>query len=152
MGVLDKFGLCFDLQCPPALTDKAAALARTFGGVTFVLTHAGYPPLGNDDAFAGWSEGMAKLAEQSNVVVKLSGLMLAEKAWNPEHARGAADVLLERFGAERVLIASNFPVDRLFASLDDLFGSYRRWISNLSETDQSNILYRNTYRIYGLEG
>ena len=151
LKMLDAHGLCFDLQCPPALADKAANLASTFTGINFILTHAGYPPASNSDSFTRWTDGMAKLAECPNVAVKLSGLMLAEKAWHPEHARKAAHTLLAQFGPGRVLVASNFPVDRLFAPLDSLFGTYRQWVSHLPEEEQRKILHDNTCRIYCLE-
>ena len=151
MRALDKQGLSFDLQAPPALADKAALLARTYPGVRFVLTHAGYPPAPDDKNFARWRDGLATLAESSNVIIKLSGLMLGEKAWRPDHARQAADAVLTAFGPDRVMIASNFPVDRLFTSFDDLFGHYRNWLSSRPEVEQRKILHDNACHIYGLE-
>lgn len=152
MKLLDAAGLSFDLQCPPALVGKACALTRRFEGVSFVLTHAGYPPAARSDQFDRWRDGLALLAERPNVVVKLSGLALAEKAWRPSHAQKAADVLLDVFGADRVLVASNSPVDRLFAPIADVFDSYRRWIAPLSEADQAKILSGNACRVYKMEG
>ncbi len=151
MRALDAAGLCFDLQCPPTLVEKACALTKRFEGVTFVLTHAGYPPAQEGDHFGRWRDGLASLAERPNTVVKLSGVMLAEKAWQPRHAQRTAGVLLELFGADRVLVASNSPVDRLFAPISALFDSYRHWISQLSEADQAKILCGNTCRIYRME-
>ncbi|HEV2676442.1 MAG TPA: amidohydrolase family protein [Aliidongia sp.] len=150
MVALDARELVFDLQAPPALAGRAAALAGTFSGVRFVLTHAGYPPAPAGDAFARWSDGIAALAERPNVAIKLSGLMLAEKAWVPEHARAVFRRLLAAFGPDRVLIASNFPVDRLFAPLDSLFGGYRDWLAELPEADQRKVLHDNTCRLYRL--
>ncbi len=151
MAILDARGLVFDQQAPLALAAKAAALARSFSGVRFVMTHAGYPPAPGGDAFARWEEGIAMLAAQPNVAIKLSGLMLAEKHWNPAQGKRVADLLLAHFGADRVMVASNFSVDRLFASLDDLFGSYREWLTALPEADQRKVLHDNTCRLYGMQ-
>jgi predicted TIM-barrel fold metal-dependent hydrolase len=49
------------------------------------------------------------------------------------------------------MVASNFSVDRLFASLDDLFGSYREWLTALPEADQRKVLHDNTCRLYGMQ-
>jgi predicted TIM-barrel fold metal-dependent hydrolase len=153
MRILDRLNLCFDLQAPPALMAKAAVLAHSYPGVNFILTHAAYPPSPDDhDAYARWADGVAGLAERPNVAIKLSGLMLGEKSWNANHAERSANELIRCFGPDRVLIASNFPVDRLFASLDELFGNYRRWLSAWPETDQRSMLHDNTCRLYHLDG
>jgi predicted TIM-barrel fold metal-dependent hydrolase len=62
------------------------------------------------------------------------------------------DQLTSTFGAERVMVASNFPVDRLFAPLDTLFGTHREWLSTKPESEQRKMLHDNTCRIYGLDG
>lgn len=153
LKALDERGLAFDLQAPPALASKATALARDYSGVRFVLTHAGYPPSpSNGAAFAHWREGLATMADTPNVSIKLSGLMLGEKAWQPDHARQAAEALIAAFGTDRVMAASNFPVDRLFATFDELFSHYRRWLSAWPEDEQRKMLHDNACRIYGLDG
>lgn len=151
LKALDRRRLVFDLQCPPMLAPRAAKLVREFEGVSFVLTHAAYPPASESPDFQKWADGMAALSEAPNVAVKLSGLMLARKQWLPDDARHACDTLLQTFGNNRVLVASNFPVDRLFAPLDELFDSYREWISALPARAQHAILHDNTCRIYRLE-
>jgi predicted TIM-barrel fold metal-dependent hydrolase len=151
MGELDRLGLVFDLQAPFALSQRAAALARIFSGVRFVLTHAGYPPSPENPAYERWADGIAMLAEQPNIAIKLSGLMLSEKTWVPDHARQMAELLLSHFGMERVMVASNFPVDRLFTPLDELFNSYRTWLREFSLSDQRKVLHDNASRIYRLQ-
>jgi len=150
MQALNDRGLCFDLQASPTLAHKAAALARAFPEVRFILTHAGYPPSPDDDVFAAWIDGIQALANEPNIAVKLSGLMLAEKAWRPEHAKVAAEHLIAAFGTARVLVASNFPVDRLFAPLNELFTHYRRWFATWPEPEQRQMLHDNACRLYRL--
>lgn len=148
LGLLEPGGWVFDLQAPWTLHGRAANLARDFPGIGFVLTHAGYPPAPNDSDFSRWRDGIEVLARQPNVAIKLSGLMLAEKAWVPEHAQQVLNLLLASFGVDRVLAASNFPVDRLFAPLDELFGQYRAWLSQQTMAAQRKILHSNACRIY----
>jgi predicted TIM-barrel fold metal-dependent hydrolase len=149
MSVLERHGLLFELQAPPTLATRAANLVREHPGVRFVLTHGGYPPPADDEiAFLRWREGLELIAQHSNVFVKMSGLMLVEKSWNPNHAKRAANALLEVFGIHRVMVSSNFPVDRLFASLNDLFDHYRLWLQSFGESDQRRVLHDNTCSIY----
>ena len=151
MQVLDDLGLVFDLQAPASLAKKAASMAGRFPRVRFVMTHAGYPPAPNGPDFAGWLDGISILSEVPNISIMLSGLALGTKKWIPSHGHTIAKALLHRFGSSRVLVASNFPVDRLFATFDDLFGCYRSWLRGLSEVDQGKVLHDNACRIYGLE-
>jgi predicted TIM-barrel fold metal-dependent hydrolase len=152
LRALEERGLLFDLQSPPLLAEKSAELVRTHPGISFIVTHAAYPPSPSDErAFARWLDGLSALAESPNVYIKLSGLMLGEKKWQPDHAHAAANAVVAAFGVDRVMVASNFPVDRLFAPLDDLFGHYRRWLRHLPDADQHKVLCENACRIFGLE-
>jgi predicted TIM-barrel fold metal-dependent hydrolase len=148
LRLVQERGLSFDLQAPPALMGAAATLADAHPGLQFVLTHAGYPPPPADQAFPRWQAGIRGLAARPNVAVKLSGFVLSERAWIPAHAGAAAQEVIARFGPARVMVASNFPVDRLFAGLDDLFDSYREWLSGWPEADQRRMLSGNAERIY----
>lgn len=151
LRALEERGLCFDLQAPPRLAAKAADLAARHPQLRFILTHAGYPPsVANLAAFAEWKDGLKRVADQSNVVVKLSGLPLSAKAWNPTEGHRAAETLLEAFGVDRVLAASNAPVDRLFVSIGELFSAYRKWVEVMPMADQRKVLHDNAVRIYRL--
>ncbi len=50
----------------------------------------------------------------------------------------------------RFFEGSNFPVDRLFESLDTLFDSYRLWL-RAWESDQQLMLHDNAVRLYRLD-
>jgi len=151
LRALEEHGFVFDLQAPVAIAEKAAALTHDFPGIRFVLTHAGYPPSPVDKiGFAKWRDGLSAMAEAPNVAIKLSGLMLGEKRWQPDHAQLATKALITAFGCDRVMVASNFPVDRLFAPLIDLFSHYRCWLSAFTVSEQRKMLYENTCRIYDL--
>lgn len=151
LRALEERDLCFDLQAPPALAARAAALAYAFPRLPFILTHAGYPPAMTDHAaFDAWQDGLKQLADQTNVTVKQSGLMLAAKHWQPEAAHRAAETMLAIFGADRILVASNAPVDRLFAPVATLVANYRGWLAGLPEADQQRLLHDNACRVYRL--
>ena len=86
------------------------------------------------------------------MTIKLSGLVLGEKAWRPDRARQGAEAVITAFGTDRVMVASNSPVDRLFAPIGDLFDHYRQWLSAWPESEQRKMLHDNTCRIYNLDG
>lgn len=105
-------------------TDQLIDAARGLEGhadLTVVVEHTGWPTSASDEEFAAWRTGIDALASAGdNVVCKLSGLAMplgamTDKAFRPwvEHALGA-------FGPARCMFASNFPVDGMHGSLEQL--------------------------------
>ena len=79
------------------------------------LDHLGAPPLaalraGARDGWTRWSALLGAVAQQPNVVAKLSGLATAAGAgWTPDHLRPAVDRALEVFGPDRLMLGSDWP-------------------------------------------
>ncbi|PXX66309.1 putative TIM-barrel fold metal-dependent hydrolase [Nocardia tenerifensis] len=122
------------------------ALAERYPEVPIVLNHLGTPaglfgPIGKrTGADPGqrralsqrWRDDLAALAEQPNVVAKVSGLMMPVLG-HPVPPRGTSTpvpVLVDRvrplvehaldvFGADRLIWGSNFPVDKPITSIAD---------------------------------
>jgi predicted TIM-barrel fold metal-dependent hydrolase len=120
---LSARGLTFDLHANPSQLVAAAAFLRAAPPTRVVLDHLGCPKLGSGDAardaatVADWKVGMRALARVPLVSVKISGLEYIRAGWlGPgSAARKEVDELvafvLAEFGAARVMVASNFPVD-----------------------------------------
>ena len=67
-----------------------------------------------------WKAGMSLLAEQTNISCKLSGLVMFQHKWTVESLRPYLEYALNAFGADRCLFGSNFPVDKLNATFEEL--------------------------------
>ena len=109
-----------------------AELARAFPEGNIVLCHMG-GVLGygrwagkKDEVFTAWKAAMAELAKCPNVSVKVGGLMMRLAAIDylnlpaPPTSQQLADAwrpyagtCLELFGANRCMVESNFPVDKM---------------------------------------
>src|SRR5206468_3436287 len=115
----------------PQLAD-VVDVARALPGLNIIMGHAGgalgYGPYENrrDEVFASWEASMSELAKQSNVVVKLGGMMMRLAAYDylalpapPSSTELAAywrpyiETCIELFGADRCMFESNFPVDKM---------------------------------------
>jgi len=78
--VLGPLGLVFDAWVYHPQLAEVAELAAAFPDTSIVLNHVGSPILGGpyaacrDQVFAAWRAGMAALARQPNVTVKLGAL------------------------------------------------------------------------------
>lgn len=147
---LAESGLHFELQTPWWHLPDALELACDFPGTLVVLNHLGLPADRSAAGLGGWREAMARLAEAPNVRVKLSGCCVPGRRWTPELQAPVVLDAVRLFGPERCMVASNFPVDGLLASFDDIMDGTRAMLAALPEADQRRILAgtaAETYRI-----
>lgn len=138
-------GLVYDLLVRVAELPAAVEAARRNPELRLVLDHVGKPPLraGELDLWAGL---VAELAELPNVACKLSGLVTeaepgADLAPIVEHA-------LRRFGADRCMFGSDWPVCLLAADYGTVLALVRDVVP---ESDRDAVLAGTAIRVYGLE-
>ena len=166
---LAPFGLCFDawLYHPqlPELTD----LARAFPDTTIVLDHFG-GPLGigpyqgrADEVFADWCKSIDELSRCPNVVAKLGGLQMAINGfgWHKRPLPPSSQELalatqryhlhmIEKFGVQRCMFESNFPVDKVSCSYAVLWNSFKRIAANFSAAEKAALFHDTAARVYRL--
>ena len=146
--LLEKFKLSFDMQIYYQQMEQAAQLADAHPGIQIILNHTGMPVERDAAGLAGWRQGMTRLAQCPNVAVKISGLGMCDPRWSIDSIRPFILDTIDRFGVERCMFASNFPVDNLFSSYERLYGAYRTIISGFSATQQSRLLHDNAAGYY----
>jgi predicted TIM-barrel fold metal-dependent hydrolase len=147
-AALHDLGLRFDLQTPWWNLPEAELLARDFPQTTLILNHAGLPSDRSVDGLSAWHRAMARLAEQPNVMVKISGLGLRGKRWNAEDNAWIVREIIAMFGSERAMFASNFPVDSLCGSFDDIYSGFKHIVRDLPPAEQERLFHSNAQRIY----
>ena len=143
-------GWSFELQVFASQMADAARLAADNPDIIFVLQHAGMledlSPVGR----AAWRDGMKRLADEENIVSKLSGLGTFIHRNDPAHISDVALQTVELFGAQRCLFGSNFPIEKLWTSYADLVAAHRTAIASLPAPDQQAILSGTATRVYRL--
>lgn len=145
---LARHGLSFDLQIYPAQMPAAARLAARHPNIPLILNHTGMPADKDAAGIEAWRAGMRALAAQPNVSVKISGLAMLDWHWTRESFKPFVLETLEIFGADRVMVASNFPVDRLFGTFAAFTGAYLSILAGASEEERAKLFSRNAERIY----
>ncbi|MFJ8885790.1 amidohydrolase family protein [Streptomyces sp. NPDC102402] len=144
-------GLVYDLIVRPHQLPAAARAAALLPGLTFVLDHAGKPPvaLGTTQP---WADGLRALAAHPNTVCKLSGLVTEAdpRSWTVEHLRPYADTAIEAFGPDRLMYGSDWPVCRLAAPYADVLDAARELTGRLGEEGRQAVLAGTARRVYGL--
>jgi predicted TIM-barrel fold metal-dependent hydrolase len=139
---LATHGLHFELQVPWRQLGEAARLARDFPQTVIVVNHAGLP---SDQELPAWRSAMAALRACSNVAVKISGLgKVAAK-------RDVVLTVIELFGTQRSMFASNFPVDGLCASFSEIYSTFDEVTRGFSDAERRSLFHDNAVRIYRMD-
>ncbi len=148
--LLAGYGLTFDLQVFSSQMAGAAALAAANPDITFILQHAGMLADRSGATVTAWREGMQQLAGQPNIVTKFSGLGTFIHRNDAEHIAFMVSQTLAWFGPERCLFGSNFPIEKLWTSYDELVNAHLAALAGLPDQVQAMILHDNAARIYRL--
>lgn len=164
---LRKYDLSFDAWIYHPQIAELADLANAFPDTTIILDHIG-APLGvgayagkRDTVFEDWRFSIAKIAKCPNVVVKLGGLgiPLCGMGWvgkrpsASELAKATAPYYLfciEKFGAERCMFESNFPVDKVSYSYVTVWNSFKLMTASLSKAERAALFHDTAARVYRL--
>ncbi|UJR14579.1 hypothetical protein I4U23_001575 [Adineta vaga] len=150
--LLVSHSLSFDMHVYPSQMIDAAKVARHYPNSILILDHCGLPVDGQKD-FDEWKEGMKHMAEQTNVICKLSGLVMFNHAWSKEVLSPYIAECLRLFTPKRCMFGSNFPVDRLNISYEELVNVYRDIAENdaeLSKDELDLIFKQNAIKTYRL--
>ncbi|MBX3098112.1 MAG: amidohydrolase family protein [Salinibacterium sp.] len=150
LEVLADRGITFDLDCEWFNMGAALELARRHPNLQVVLEHIGFPRSRDDAYFESWNGAIRDLAKAENVTCKISGLGMTDPLFTKESLRRWVDSCVEAFGADRCVLGSNWPVDRLYSSYDVIMDLYREYISELSDSEQAKILSENAARLFKL--
>lgn len=147
---LADYGWSFDLQVFAPQMKFAADLAAACPEVTFVLQHAGMLEDRSDAGRLAWQDGMRRLADQPNIVCKLSGLGTFIHRNDATHIKQIVAQAVALFGAERCLFGSNFPIEKLWTGYGELIEAYRRALDPYDEAARHAIFRDTASRVYRL--
>ena len=169
IATLQSMDLSFDAIVYHPQLPELADLARAFPDLTIILNHVGRP-LGigpyagrRDEVLEDWKKGIDAVAECPNVVVKVGGLgnTISGFDWHQrpfppgsnEVARAAAPYYLyciEKFGPDRCMFESNFPVDKESYSYTVCWNTFKRLARDFSATEQADLFHNTAARSYRL--
>jgi predicted TIM-barrel fold metal-dependent hydrolase len=149
LRALAERDLVFELMAHP---DQLEDAARAFEGrpdLTVVVEHAGWPRSDDADEFALWQRGISALAALGDHVhCKLSGLAMPLHSTNAEALRPWIEHCLAAFGVERCMFASNFPVDAMHGTYDELYSGFSEVTADLDADARDALFAGNAERLY----
>lgn len=149
LGVLQERGLLFEVMTHPDQLVAVAERLRSFDDLVVVVEHVGWPRSDDDAERALWAEGIAALAEVGpNVVCKLSGLAMPLGSMRADVYAPWIEHAIAVFGVDRCLFASNFPVDSIHGTFDELYTTFATLTEGLDEGDRDKLFAANAERVY----
>jgi L-fuconolactonase len=148
---LEEFGLSFDLLVFSRHLPVAAEFVERFPRQRFVLDHLGKPDIKAGERRA-WERDIRALAAFPNVSAKLSGLVTEADwaSWTPRDLRPYLDVAFDCFGADRLMIGSDWPVCTVAATYDRTMAVVTAYLEERSEDERDAVLGLNAQRFWNL--
>ena len=144
-----------------------ADFARAAPDLTIILNHLGglmrTGPYANrdDEVMAVWRSGIAAVAECPNVNMKLGGMGMPRFGFDwhtrekpvgsEELAESMAPYMtycIEKFGPERCMFESNFPVDKVSFSYHVMYNAFKRLSREYSPSERAAMLHDTAVRVY----
>lgn len=145
---LEKYKLHYDLQIPWKYLTEAFNLSSLFPKTIIILNHAGLPYDRSKLGIQKWKEAISLFSQRPNVAVKISGIGVPNQKWNKKNNEVIVNFLIEKFGVERCMFGSNFPVDSLCATYDQIVETLFECTQSLSMEEHANIFYSNAIKYY----
>ena len=147
---LEKKNLSFDLLIFYHQYKQAASVIDNYPQLHFVINHTLWPQDVSDENFALWQNAINILASFENVSIKLSGFGERDSNWKLENIKGFVNYTIEKFGIERCMFASNFPVDRANSTklYSDYWNAYFSITSHFNQDEKNCLFYKNAEQIY----
>ena len=151
IGRLAEHGFTFDLQVFPGQMADAAELADACPGVTFILQHAGMLEDQSQAGWKAWRTAMTDLAKRKNVVTKLSAFGTFIHRNDPDFIADIVKETVSIFGADRCMFGSNFPIEKLWTSYQDLIGAFEKATAKFTKKQKLQIFNDTAARVYRVE-
>ena len=148
---LGKRGLAYDILTKTPELPGAIELVKNNSDVQFVLDHISKPYISKRE-FEPWRLLIKEIAKYENVVCKVSGIVTEAdwKNWKIEDVKPYFDIILENFGANRLMYGSDWPVCTLAGSYKEVFELAENLVKELSPTEKALFWSECANRAYRL--
>ena len=149
---LHEFQFTYDILIFEHQLEECINFVKSLPEMPLVIDHLAKPDIKNR-SFDEWAEQMKKLAEFPNVHVKLSGLVTETDwgNWTRKEFTPYMETCLDYFGAERLMIGSDWPVCLLGGSFDEVTGIVEEFARGLSQAEHDAIMGQTAINFYNLK-
>lgn len=128
-----------------------AEIAAAYPTLRIILDHCANPPL-REGNLREWAAALEPLAAYPNIHIKYSSLLLYSYPDSEEaRLRGVTDFLFTRFGIERMMWGSNWPVELLGGSYRDALSAMSICAEPLTGEERQALFHDNAAAFYRVQ-
>jgi L-fuconolactonase len=152
IAALEAADLAYDILIYRRHLPVAAEFVARFPRMRFVLDHLAKPAIKAGE-IDGWRRDLLAIARFPHVFAKLSGLVTEAdwRQWTPAQIVPYLDAALECFGADRLMIGSDWPVCTVAADYATTMAVVVDYVSRLSAAEREAVLGGNARRFWRLD-
>lgn len=148
LSLLENYDLSWDMRVPYWHLEEAAGVARALPRLKVILNHAGLPWDRSEKGLQIWRRGIEAVAACANVSAKISFLLVPDLPWDSKQNAKIVREIIDAFGVERSMFASNYPVDRMHASFDTIYSMFESSVADMEIDSQKKLFSENALREY----
>ena len=166
--LLGELGMSFDICIRPSELLDGVKLAQQCPDTLLIVDHCGNadPNVVNGSKDPGprpddvgfwhtdeqWRQDMAALAEEPNVICKISGIVARANpdSWTAPDLAATVNHCLDSFGPDKVVFGGDWPVCLVTTPYQGWADALREIIADRSEEVQRKLLHDNAVRLYNL--
>jgi L-fuconolactonase len=148
---MHRCGLVYDVLIVERQLEEAIRFVDRHPQQIFVLDHVAKPKIPSGE-IEPWRSRMRELSKRANVMCKVSGMVSEDSwsSWSIQSLRPYLDVVVEAFGAGRLMAGSDWPVCLVASEYGRWWHVLRNYFGDYSEFEQAQIFGATSIRTYGL--
>lgn len=152
IGYLQRFNFTYDILIYTDQLQYAKELVAAFPEQLFIIDHLAKPQV-KDRNIDQWKKDMRAIAGYENVYCKISGMVTEAdwKNWKKEDFHPYLDVVVNAFGAKRILFGSDWPVCLVAASYTAMLGIVKDYFSSFTQREQDLFFGGNASVFYHVD-
>lgn len=149
---IEKTRFRYDILIFEDQLQECVRFVEHFHDMHFVIDHIAKPTI-KESSFDDWASHMKKLADFPNLYVKLSGMVTEAdwSHWKKDDFEPYLDTCLELFGADRLMIGSDWPVCLLAGEYEEVIGIVEDFLDGLSQTEYDDIMGETAAEFYQIK-
>jgi predicted TIM-barrel fold metal-dependent hydrolase len=151
LELLAKHELAATLEATADQLNVVAQLAGALPTLRIVLDHFGWPQNPNQEHVPHHREGLAAIAAAPNTATRIDAIGTIFGDWTTDRVRPWLRAAIDTFGAERCMLGSDMPIERLRSSFDRLYDAYRDIFSDLSGDARDALFGATAKRWYRID-
>ncbi|WP_159731722.1 amidohydrolase [Sphingobacterium sp. 18053] len=151
LKALADYGYTYDLLIRPRHYAATLDCVQQNPNLQFVLDHIAKPPI-KSKAFDEWAAFIDALSAFPNVVCKVSGLATEAdwEGWKLDDFKQYLEHIFARFGKERIMYGSDWPVCLLAASYEESIAIVEDKLGQFTAAEKNAFWAENAIRVYNL--